>query len=83
MKIHKILIIKATFSSDHLRIKRACKIYKVPYTNYFQNNNMYIIDLCTANKSDIQRLILELGEIIPINLTTIREGFHKPVKIFK
>ena len=83
MRLHKLLFIKAMSIEDHTKIKDACKQYKLPYTKYHNNKNLYVFDLCTSDHLDIQRLLIELGEVSPINLSLIKEGFSYNTKTSK
>lgn len=82
MKIHKLMMIRASFSDDHIRIRDACKRIGVPFTKYNNNKNIYVIDLCTVESLKIQKLTLELCEVTPINLNLIKSGFEFKEKIF-
>ena len=74
MKLHQILVIKATCREDHVQIKKACKEANVPFTKYNNSKSVYTIDMTTVPSIAIQRLIVELNNISPINLNMLRNG---------
>jgi len=67
------MVITANCAKDHLVIKKACWDYHVPYTK--ASSKLYVVDCCTAIEQNIQKVLDDIGQITPVNLQMIKEGF--------